>query len=492
MRNSLSLCVRVVVGLLLTVVGVAHAQFVSLHRLLPVTYTISSALDPQGNIYFTKTPELFGFKDQFAPYGVSGCVIGYPELRQSCQTVNGGFGFIIDNFSEYPQFRVYIPAGTTFFGLSGFMPQGTEFAVAVKMDSPPDRMRALTELEYEDAKRDQKVDLDFNFLLTTGREKIMVHDGGGIVSLSGTARLGNNPLPEGHWFYFRVLNGNYINSLRASYEVDLPKYRAWYDSAVATGRFEADGDPKEGAGPIVPPSLQGITLSASSWTVGTGGAPTLTLSASPAGAVLPGNCTVSPAGVLTVGVASGSSAAVTVNMAAAQALGRERNDFVVDCAGKTANFTIIKSSTPPPVVATATVREVQQTPEAPAVLLLDVTHPATEVGPNAKVSYYVGGLVPAHQFSMAGYDDVVFFLANRGAPNVTPALREWALLFKNQPLESVAFERDRSLTSASQAVQIPLIFKRDDFKSLGARMRFGYTLQDGQFKVLDVIWDPAR
>ncbi len=359
------------------------------------------------------------------------------------------------------------------------------------MDTPPGRIAPLSPPEYEAAKRDQKIDIDFGRLLN-GEERLMVHDGGGVISLSGTARMSANPLPTGRWLYVRVLNGAFINSLRASYEVNQAQYRAWYDNAVATGLFGTDGDPREGAAPVGPPALQGITLSASSWTVGSGAAPVLTVTANPAGAALPGNCTVSPSGVLTLGVSTGSTAAITINTQAAAALANSRTDFVVNCAGKTANFTVVQAGTPPAAVATATVREMQQSPGAPAVLLLDVTHPTSEVGPNAKVSYYVGGLVPAHQFGMAGYDDVVFFLANRSAPNVTPALREWALLFKNQALESVAFERDRSLTNASQAVQIPLIFKKEDFRDLGARMRFGYTLQDGQFKVMDVIWDPAR
>jgi len=385
------MCKKGVVGLIMAMAGMAHAQFVSLHQ-FPVTYTISSALDANGNIYFTKTPELFGFKDQFAPFGVSGCVMGYAEYRSLCQRVNGGFDFSLEGYTSYTQYRVYIPAGTTFFGLSGFLPQGTEYAATVKIGAEPSRTTPLTQAEYEAAKRDQKIDLDFGRLLA-GEERIMVHDGGGNISLSGTARLSSNPLPTGQWLYVRVLNGSYIDSLRASYEVDQGKYLAWYNNAVQNV-FGSNGDP-------------------------------------------------------------------------------------------------VESGTPPPQPDTTATGTVVEQPDAQGnmKLVLQVHHTDKEVAAAEKVSYWVGASVPVNPLFFSGMKEVMFLLADAGG--LLGPLYEWRLLFQGQPVESVAFERDRILVSNDQTVQIPLNLTKQDMRNLGAKVYFGYQLKNGTFKTLNVIWNPS-
>jgi len=215
----------------------ADASFVSMHQ-EPLTHIVSTGLDEHGNYVVETTPPLTGFHDQFAPYGVPGCVIGYPELRDQCQTVSGGFGTILRGNRPHFQFKVYVPAGTTFFGVSGYLPQSVQYAVAARLGRPPVRTAPLSPDEYQAAKSAQSRDTDFA-RLQAGEERLFVHDGGGSISLSGIARLSASPFPIGQWLYVRVLNGDYIYDLGALYEVDLGLYRAGYDATA----FGADGDP---------------------------------------------------------------------------------------------------------------------------------------------------------------------------------------------------------------------------------------------------------
>lgn len=67
-------------------------------------------------------------------------------------------------------------------------------------------------------------------------------------------------------------------------------------------------------------------------------------------------------------------------------------------------------------------------------------------------------------------------------------LHEWRLLFKDQPIESAAFERDRVLVNSDQVVTIPLGLTKQDVKNLGVKVYFGYKLKNGTFKTLDNIW----
>lgn len=215
-------------------------SFTSLHQ-FPITYVKSSYLDSSGNLIHEKTPELRGFKDQFSPSGTPGCAMGYPELRSLCQTVSGGFGFILSGYTSYSEFKVYIPASTTFFSLSGFQPQGVDYAVVSRLGSPPVRTAPLTSAEYQAVKSSQNVNTAFNSLIA-GQEMTFVHDGGGNLSLSGTARLSNSPVQEGKWLYIRVINGNSIYNLNGVYEVKLDQYRPIYNSIT----FETNGDPVGG------------------------------------------------------------------------------------------------------------------------------------------------------------------------------------------------------------------------------------------------------
>lgn len=480
MLNILKRLARGVAVLGFVLAGAAHAQFQSLHQ-FPLTYNISSSLDASGNLFYTKTPQLFGFKDQFAPAGVSGCVMGYPELRTQCQTVNGGFGFTLEGYSSYTEYRVYIPAGTTFFGLSGYLPQSMQYAAAVKLGGPPSRTTMLSPAEYEAAKAGQNRNTDFARLLA-GEERLIVHDGGGSISLSGIARLTPTTLTTGRWLYVRVLNGSNIAGLGALYEVDLNAYRAGYNATA----FGADGDPTTTGGgtpPINPPggsTLTGISLSKSEWTVGTAG-PSFIIKPVPETATLP-SCTFSPSGVLAYTPLlppTASLASVIINTEAAQQLAQARTTYTIDCGGKTATFVINQAGT----ATSATVEEIAG-PNGTVTLKLKVTRPASEVVAGAKATYWVGAVIPGS--ALFSQEDEWFYLSTGS----TPSTYEWKQLVIPNPL-SVAFAKDLNVTSTTQELTIPLGFSKAEFAAFQIKIHFGFQMNGGTFRKLDYVWNPA-
>jgi hypothetical protein len=396
--------------------------------------------------------------------------MGYPELRTLCQTVDGGFGFTLDGYSSYTEFKVYIPAGTTFFGLSGYMPQSVQYAAAVKLGSAPTRVAMLSAAEYEAAKVAQNRNSDFA-KLQAGEERLMVHDGGGSISLSGIARLSTAPLTTGQWLYVRVLNGSSIAGLGALYEVNLDQYR----SAYSTTQFGADGDPVSSGGtPPTGTTLTGISLSKNEWTVGTSGS-TFTVRPVPETATLP-TCTFSTADVLSY---SATTATVSINETAAAQLSQAHTTFTVDCGGRTATFTINQAGT----ATTASVTEIV-TADGSMTLKLTITRPASEVVAGAKSSYWVGAVIPGS--ALFSQQDEWFYLTT----GATASTYEWKQLVIPYPL-SVAFAKDLSVTAATQDIFIPLGFSKAEFAAFKIKVHFGYQMNGGTFRKLDYVWNPA-
>lgn len=181
--------------------------------------------------------ELRGFKNQFAPTGISGCAIGYPELRSLCATPTGGLAFNIPGYFTYTRHRVFIPAGTTFFALTGNLPQNVKCAVAVKLGSSPSRVNSLSDAEYE-TRRSQNTENTYS-KLSSGEEIVLVHSYGGNMTLSGTFRIPGDGMPEGKYLYFNVINSSAIYNLACICEVN----KTVYASKFNTLKFDSVGDP---------------------------------------------------------------------------------------------------------------------------------------------------------------------------------------------------------------------------------------------------------
>lgn len=479
MFNKYLLKLSLLVGL--NAFGSANAGFQSLHQ-FPVVYNINSALDANGDIYYNKTNQLFGFKDQFAPVGVTGCLIGYPEFRDKCQTVNGGFGFSFDGYTSYEEFKVYVPAGTTFFGVSGYMPQSVQYAVAVKLGSPPVKSSALTEVEYQTAKSAQNRFSDFQRLLA-GEERVIVHDGGGAMSLSGIARL-TTPLATGQWLYFRALNGGSIAGLGAIYEVEREKYRTAYN----TLSFGTDGDPVADGGSNngntnEQPALTGISLSPDKWQAGAENS--ITVTPKPTAAALPTVCTSSNTALLSVSQNSnGQSAKFTVTAAAVT----QTTSVTVTCGTKSATLNLQVADT----VATFDPVDVKNQTDiadgkTKATLNITLNHTTAEVAANTKIDYWVAALVPS-DLPFFGQDEWFFLSPLIGSSY------QWKQLQNSLDVGSVVFEKNSNISSVNKTkkLTIPLGFAAGEFKRIGAKIYLVYSQNGGPFREVGVVWDASQ
>lgn len=284
-------------------VGVgANAQFLSLHqysqtyvdgRGVPVSYT--------------------GFRDQFSPTGTPGCVMGVTSLRSSCTYVSNGLSFSLQGGQDLTQFKVYVPAGATSFIFSGYLPQGLQAAVAVRMNAAPDRVNPLSAAEYANYQSNRDIYTVYS-RLAAGQEVILVADGGGSFSLAGNNNF-SPALSTGAWVYFRLINGTYIDTPRATYEIDLAKYIAGYGAIT----FGGDGDPVDGGSSGVP-RTNTLSLSPTTLTVGTGTTSTITTDATTAcSASRPDLVRINFADIsLVAGQTVASSTSVTITCGTAQ------------------------------------------------------------------------------------------------------------------------------------------------------------------------------
>lgn len=464
----------------------AYAQFISLHQ-FPITYVKSSGLDAQGNLFTVNSDPLLGFKNQFAPTGVSGCVLGYPEYRSQCQSVTGGLGFNFSGYSQFREFKAYIPAGTTFFSLTGNLPQNTSYAVAVRLGATPARVAAPTAAEYETLRSSQNTSTAFS-RLQAGEELVMVHNYGGNISLSGEARLTGAPLTEGRWIYFRVLTGESIYLLGGIYEINRDAYATGYANTV----FGADGDPTggtctncntgttpPGGGTTTPPAsgLTGVSLSASSLSVGAS-ATSVTVSPVPATASLP-SCTVSNSTLLqqdTLISALNPNAPVWRLNATAGAALTSPTTVVFTCGSYTANLVVN-----PAGFASSLTTQVETDANGLVSLRVNLTRGQAEFIAGGPVEYWVAGLIPVN--AMFFTTDQWFFLAS----NASNALG-WTQLTLPNP-SSVVFKRVAAPSSASETLVIPLGFSKADAAPFRIQIHFGYRSGTGNFNNKGIIWD---
>ena len=208
--------------------GNVDKSFISIHQMAEVTIA-----KPSGG-----SEVLLGFKKQYAPTGISGCAIGYPEYRSLCVTPVGGLAFSLPGWMTFTRHRVFIPAGTTFFSLTGNLPQNVKCAVAIKFGSAPSRTQPLSDAEYETRRSSQNIETAYS-KLAAGQELVMVHSYGGNMSLSGNFRIPGDGLSEGKYLYFNVINSTPIYILSGIYEVN----KTVYASKFNTLTFDSVGDP---------------------------------------------------------------------------------------------------------------------------------------------------------------------------------------------------------------------------------------------------------
>ncbi|MDD2608163.1 MAG: hypothetical protein PHX60_00510 [Giesbergeria sp.] len=453
----------------LTATGLAHAEFLSLHQ-FPLVYNIGSSLDASGQLVFRTTSPLIGFKDQYNPTatgagGVIPCVMGYPEFRDKCQTVDGGAGFIINGYSSYPEFKIYIPAGTTFFGASGYLPQSAEYAVAVKLGSPPTRTTALTAEEYQTNKSTQNRFTDFNLLLA-GQEKIFVHDGSGAISLSGIARL-SSPLTTGKWLYIRAINQASVKNLGAIYEVNHDQYRTAYNAL--TPSFGADGDPVEEGTIPVGPTLTAIMLSPSTWKIGTNSG---SITVTPVGTnnpALPANCSSNSPLVTLSQPSDGQTAKFSVTGTVAT-----ETPVKITCGDKEETLTLQPAD---PNAAQILDNVPSADTAGNLVINFKLKRPDTELVATNKTNFWIAALLPKTSFPYMNDEEEWFFFTPTG----------WMQQNSPNPL-SVAYKINQTPTTAETSFRIPTGLPQAIAEYFNAELYFGYMGADGAFKNMGIIW----
>ncbi len=226
MRFLVVLCLSAVVSL-------AHAaNFVSLHQ-----SPLRIALPPAAGSYDYTFNTKIGFKQQYAPEGITGCAIGYST--GGCAFPGGG-SLALPEFTgyqlQYKEFKIYIPAGSRSFMFSGYAPQATESAFALRYGSAPVREAALGAAEYQTVKSTEQIDTTFSRLVNEpAADHLVVHDGGGTVRfVGGQLDASKGSTSQGNWLYVRQLSGTPLYDIQGAIDVDLAKYAAGYAAIVWT------------------------------------------------------------------------------------------------------------------------------------------------------------------------------------------------------------------------------------------------------------------
>jgi len=241
MRFLVVLCLSAVVSL-------AHAaNFVSLHQ-----SPLRIALPPATGTYDYTFNTRIGFQQQYAPEGVTGCAIGYST--GGCAFPGGG-SLALPEFTgyqlQYKEFKIYIPAGTRSFMFSGYAPQRTESAFALRYGSAPVREGALSAAEYANVQATEHIDTTFSRLVNEpAADHLVVHDGGGTVRfVGGQFDASKGSTSQGNWLYIRQINGSPLYDVQGAIDVDMARYAAGY--AAITWTATTTPDPVEGPGPAV-------------------------------------------------------------------------------------------------------------------------------------------------------------------------------------------------------------------------------------------------
>jgi hypothetical protein len=245
------------------------ANFVSVHQ-----SPLKIALPPAAGSYNYSFDTRVGFKQQYAPQGVTGCAIGY--ATGGCAFPGGG-SLALPEFAgyqlQYKEFKIYIPAGTRSFLFSGYAPQRSQSAFALRYGSAPVREAALSGAEYQNAQTSERIDTAFARLVNErARDHFVVHDGGGTLRfVGGQLDASRGSTSEGNWLYVRQLSGNPLYDIQGAIDVDMPKYAAGFARITWTGT--AYPDPAEGASPgtgsASPPDTASVVPPVASGTVAT-------------------------------------------------------------------------------------------------------------------------------------------------------------------------------------------------------------------------------
>lgn len=230
------------------------ANFVSIHQLPHKTARPLAAGSAQYS-FDTKV----GFKEQYAPTGITGCAIGFGT--GGCAFPGGGSlplpEFTGAQLQQHKEFKIFIPAGTRSLLLSGYAPLHTQSAFVLRYGKEPARLDPLSEAEYQAARTGQHVEALFSRLVKDGAEQLVVHDGSGSLRfMGGQLDAQGGSTDQGQWLYVRQLSGAPLMTYQGAIDVDMPKYAAGYAAITWNTRSAPDPiDTVSGDGPAAPPPV---------------------------------------------------------------------------------------------------------------------------------------------------------------------------------------------------------------------------------------------
>jgi hypothetical protein len=234
------------------------ADFVSIHQL-----PHSTALPPAAGSFNYTFDTQVGFKQQYAPTGVTGCAIGFGT--GGCAFPGGGSlplpEFTGAQLQQHKAFKIFIPAGTRSLLLSGYAPLGTPSAFVLRYGKEPARVAPLSDAEYQAARTGQHVEALFSRLVKDGAEQLVVHDGSGSLRfMGGQLDAKGGSTDQGQWLYVRQLSGAPLMTYQGAIDVDMPRYAAGYAAITWNTRSAPDPvDTLSGDGPAAPPQVATTT-----------------------------------------------------------------------------------------------------------------------------------------------------------------------------------------------------------------------------------------
>jgi len=239
------------------------ANFVSMHQ-----SAHKIALPPAPGTFNYTFDTKVGFKEQYAPTGVTGCAIGFGT--GGCAFPGAG-SLSLPEFTGFQmqnqEFKIFIPAGTRSFLFSGYAAQGTQSAFVLRYGKEPTRVAALSGSEYQAAQTGERIDSSFARLVTQDVDHFVVHDGGGTLRfVGGQLDANRGSTNQGQWLYVRQLSGAALFDYQGALDVDMPKYAAGYNAITwTTSPFPDPVDtasPGGGGGTTNPP-VAGTTVTTS-------------------------------------------------------------------------------------------------------------------------------------------------------------------------------------------------------------------------------------
>lgn len=378
--------------------------------------------------------------------------------------------------------KLFLPPGTISFRTS-IITYASELPgrVAARLRSTPESVASQVVPVYngfDSRKTLQKLQL--------GEEvKVYAPERSGVLLLSDVDSTNKTPSTAGDYVYMNFFDipGQRFLSFDTLIEVDKNCYQSWFNSAA----WDANGNPSEqaahscsgstGGGSSSPAILAGITPSAVSWKVGQNSV--ITVSPNPLNATLPACTSNKPDLLSPTQNSDGKTAQFTVQPGAITA----NTSVILQCGGKTATVRLEAPATSNLATISPADVELSTDSNGNAILKVIIQHKTADVGPNKKVSYWVGAVRPAHPFF--GPEELFY---------LTPASEgfyQWAQLATPSPV-SVVFAKDRSLVQNSQELIVPLGFKKADFAGFGITIHFGYQQENKDFQAIQYYWDSTK